>query len=110
MGQFNRVYAMCNNPDTLKESSAAITNTLINSGYPIDVINKAQNRAMINIRPNNNKTISPFHFPKVTFYLPYLDEKSVWSFSRIIRNTIHILRKLGLFFCRSIYWRYSHPY
>ena len=39
VGQFKRVRAICNNPDTLKESTAIITNTLINSGYPIDVIN-----------------------------------------------------------------------
>ena len=46
VGQFKRVCAICNNSDTLKESTAIITNTLINSGYPIDVINKAQNRAI----------------------------------------------------------------
>ena len=84
--QFKRVRAICNNHETLKESTAIITNTLINSGYPIDVINKAQNRAMINIRPNNNKTISPSNASKVTLCLPYLGKKSIRSFSRI-RNT-----------------------
>ena len=61
---------------------------LINSKNPVDVINKAQNCAMINIRPKNNKTISLSHFPKVTFCLPYLGETSTRSFSRIIRNAI----------------------
>ena len=87
VGQFKRVRAICNSLDTLKESTAIITNTLINSGYPIDVINKAQNRAMINIRPNNNKTISPTNSSKVPLCLPYLGEKSIRSFSRTIRNT-----------------------
>ena len=90
VGQFKRVRAICNNPNILKESIAIITNTLINSGYPIDVINKAQNRAMINIRPKNNKTISPSNSSnssKVTLCLLYLGEKSIRSFSRIIRNT-----------------------
>ena len=87
VGQFKSVRAICNNPDTLEESTAIITNTLINSRYPIDVINKTQNRVMINIRPNNNKTISPSNSSKVTLCLPYLGEKSIRSFSRIIRNT-----------------------
>ena len=42
---------------------------------------------MINIRPNNNKTISPSNSSKVTLCVPYLGEKSIRSFSRIIRNT-----------------------
>ena len=75
VGQFKNVRAICNNPDTLKESIVIITNTLINSGYPIDVINKVQNRAMISIRPNNNKTILPSNSSKVTLCLPYLGEK-----------------------------------
>ena len=44
---------------------------------------------MINIRPKNNKTISPSNSSnssKVTLCLPYLCEKSIRSFSRIIRN------------------------
>ena len=77
VGQFKRVRAICNNLGTLKESTAIITNTLINGGYPIDVINKAQNRAMINIRPNHNKTIAPSNSSKVTLCLPYLGEKSI---------------------------------
>ena len=97
VGQFKRVRAICNNPDTLKESTTIITNTLINSGYPIDVINKVQNRAMINIRPDNNKTISPSNSSKVTLCLLYLGEKSIRSFSQIIRNTTFLI-KLGLFF------------
>ena len=57
---------------------------LINSGYPIDVINEAQDRAMINIRPNNDKTISSSVIPqKVTLGLPYLGEKIIRSFSPI---------------------------
>ena len=91
VGQFKRVYAICNNPDTLKESTAIITNTLINSGYPIDVINKAQNRAMINIRPNNNKTISPSNSSKVNLCLSYLGEKSIRS------NNINISVLVSLF-------------
>ena len=43
---------------------------------------------MIIIRPNNDKTISPFNSPKVNPCLLYVGEKSMRSFSRIIRNTI----------------------
>ena len=75
--QFKRVHAICNILHTSKESTTIITNTLINRGYPIDVIIKAQNRVMINIRPSNNKTISPSHSPKVALCLPYLGEKSI---------------------------------
>ena len=41
---------------------------------------------MINIRPNNNKTISPSNSPKITICLLNLGEKSIRSFNRIIRN------------------------
>ena len=33
---------------------------------------------MINIKPNNNKTISPFNSPKVTFCQLYLGEKCIY--------------------------------
>ena len=62
IGQFKKVRAIFNNPDTLKESIAIITNILINSGYFIDVSNKAQNRALISVKPNNNNKNFTFSF------------------------------------------------
>ena len=73
----------------------------------IDIIYKAQNRAMINIRPNNNKTISPSNSPRVTLCLPYrnitFSDKIMPIFytgqsigSTLIHTNLHKLSDLSL--------------
>jgi hypothetical protein len=82
IGQFKRVYNMCNNPNTLKNGFDLIRSTLRNSNYPEHVIEKAYavaNLSQPKILKNNGNNF-------IILRLPFINERFVRSIRRCLKN------------------------
>ena len=70
IGQFKRVQQICNNTKTLADGEEIIRETLKNSNYPVNVIDKAYSISITKKKKEKDVSIKDF----VVLYLPLVND------------------------------------
>ena len=84
IGQFKRVQQICNNTKTLADGENIIRETLKNSNYPLNVIDKAYSISTATTKKNKEKDVSIKDF--IVLRLPFVNNRTTNIIKRELRK------------------------